>query len=84
MRKNAAENYGPKLTFMDKYGTWIIGATTMIIMMAGIWFILEQMGNLAATLASTSHEYAKIVEPISQALAHVDAICNGGTGLTNA
>ena len=81
MRKNAAEDYGPKVTMMDKYGTWIIGGVTMLIMLGGIWFILEQMGNLAGSLSSTQTGFAKLVEPIERSLAHVDSICSGGTGV---
>ena len=82
MRKNAAENYGPKITWMDKYGSWVMGGFVLIIMFAGIWFILDQIGNIAHSLASTSAESAKSSESIKIAMAHVDSFCSGGTGLT--
>jgi len=81
LRKNAAENYGPKQTFMDKWGTWIMGGATIIILLAGVYFLLEQMGSLAASNAQTSAEFQKIVGPITEALAHVDSICSGGSGI---
>jgi len=84
LRKNAAENYGPKITFMDRYGTWILGGVTLIILMAGIWFLLEQMGNTAQSLTAASGNFEKVVEPITRALAHVDSICSGGSGISPA
>jgi len=84
MRKNAAENYGPQITFMDRYGSWILGGVTLIILMAGGWFLIEQMGNTAQALTSATSEFSKVVEPITRALAHVDSICSGGSGITPA
>lgn len=84
MRKNAAENYGAKITFMDKYGSWMMGGFVLIILFAGIWFILEQIGVIASQLAVAAQEFAKTTEPIMKALGHVDSICSGGTGLVSA
>ncbi len=84
MRKNAAENYGPKMTFMDRYGSWIMGGFVLIIFFAGIWFMLEQIGVISSELAGASKAFAETTEPIMRALGHVDSICSGGTGLVKA
>jgi len=84
MRKNAQENYGPKVTFMDRYGAWIMGGVTIIILLAGVWFLIDKMNDTSAALTIATNEFTKIVEPISRALAHADSICSGGTGISPA
>lgn len=84
MRKNAAENYGPKITWMDKYGAWVLTGFTMIIMLAAMFFLVDQMGNTAAELTSASAELGKAIEPMMRALGHVDSICSGGSGINPA
>ena len=84
MRKNAAENYGPKITFMDKYGSWILGGVTLLIFIGGMWFLLDQMGNTAQAVAGAADALAKSQEPLARALGHIDSICTGGSGLTPA
>jgi hypothetical protein len=84
MRKNAAENYGPKITFMDKYGSWILGGVTLIIFFGGIWFMLNQIGEITQGISQAADSLSKTTEPIMRALGHVDSICSGGTGLSQA
>lgn len=84
LRRNAAENYGPKVTWMDKYGSWLLGGVTALIMFAGIYFMLDQMGNISREIAGAANKLAQTVEPISRALGHVDSICSGGSGLSPA
>ena len=84
MRKNAAENYGPKTTWFDKYGSWMMGGITLIIISAGSYFLIEQIGVIAKELSVATAEYAKMAEPVQRALGHVDSICSGGTGLLQA
>ena len=81
MRKNAAENYGPKVTFMDKYGSWLLGGITLIILFAGIWFLIGELAETAGALTSATQNFEKMVEPLSKALGHIDSILAGGTGL---
>jgi len=81
MRRNTAENYGKKETFMDKYGSWVFGGVTIFILIFGIWFLLDKMGDIATQLAGASNAFAQTAEPIQQALARVDSICSGGTGI---
>lgn len=84
MRKNAAENYGPKITFMDKYGGWIFGGIAIIIIFAGSYFIIEQIGHLVHELATTTQALQQATEPMMEALGHVDSICSGGSGISAA
>jgi len=84
MRKNAAENYGPKITWFDKYGSWVLGGITLIIIFAGSYFLIEQIGVIAKELARTAVSFEKTTEPIMRALGHVDSICSGGSGVSSA
>lgn len=84
LRRNAQDDYGADKTFMDKYGTWVMGAITMVIMFAGLSFLIAQMGDVAQILATSAKASAELNEPITRALAHVDAICSGGTGIVQA
>ena len=84
LRRSAHEDYGPKQTFMDRYGSWIFGSVTFLIFFGGIWFMLDQIGQLTQSLAVTAQEFTKIVEPLSRALANLDSICSGGSGITPA
>jgi len=84
MRRNAAENYGPKITWLDKYGSWIFGGVTLLIFIGGMWFLLDQMGNTAQAVAQAADTLAKTQEPIIKALGYVDSICSGGSGLSPA
>ena len=84
MRKNAAENYGPKITWFDKYGSWVLGGITLIIIFAGSYFLIEQIGVIAKELAQAATSFEKTTEPIMRALGHVDSICAGGSGVSAA
>lgn len=84
MRRNATENYGPKITWMDKYGTWIMGGVTLIIFFAGLYFILEQIGGLVQELVKSSAIIQESLKVTTEALAHVDSILSGGSGIITA
>lgn len=81
MRRNANEDYGREQTFMDKYGSWIIGGVTLIIFFAGMMFLVAQMADVAKILAGASDIAQQTCEPAVRALARVDQICSGGPGI---
>lgn len=84
MRRNAAEQYGPKPSFMDKWGSWVFSLVWLIVGIAGASYLITQMGDIANSLSSTTQALSNVAEPIKQALGHVDSICQGGTGLLKA
>lgn len=84
MLKNAEKEYGAKQSFMDKWGTWIFSLIWLIIGIAGASYLISQMGEIANGLAATTAALEKVVDPITQALGHVDSMCNGGSGLVKA
>lgn len=84
MRKNAAENYGPKITFMDKYGGWIFGGLAILIIFVGSYFLIEQIGQLVNELAKAAATNEAATKVVMEALGHVDSVCSGGVGITAA
>jgi hypothetical protein len=83
MRKNAQENYGPKQTFMDKYGTWILGGITMIVFFIGAYFIVEQMGVVGRELSGALQGNQEVLRSLQGIVSHLDSICTGGSGITS-
>tara|TARA_R100001530_G_scaffold6776_1_gene7722 strand:+ start:115 stop:807 length:693 start_codon:yes stop_codon:yes gene_type:complete len=81
IRKNIQERYN-KTSFMDKYGSWIMGGVMMLIFLGGMFFILDQIGNLLGEATSAVAAVERLVEPIQQALGKVDSICSGGSGIS--
>lgn len=84
MLKEAEKEYGDKPKWWDKWGTWVFSILMAIILLAGMSYIIDQISEVAKTLSSSMIEFAKVSEPIQRALGHVDAICQGGTGLSQA
>jgi hypothetical protein len=82
MLKNAEKEYGPKQSFMDKWGVWIFSLLGLIIGIAGFAYLIDQMGQVAGSLSNALDANTKTAEVINTALAHVDSLCNGGTGIT--
>jgi len=83
IRKNITERYR-KIGFMEKYGTFVIGGLFFIGIIVGGWMLIDQIGELLGQAAATQEIGTKTIEAINQALANVDAICSGGSGLTPA
>jgi len=81
MLKNAEKEYGPKQTFMDKWGSYIFNILGMVVFFFGAAYLIDQMGGVAEALAKATGEFAKVVDPIKEALARVDSICTQGSGL---
>lgn len=84
LRRNAKEDYGQQQSFMDKYGSWVLGSITLIIMFAGLSFLIAQMGDVAKILSQAAVASGELNQPITEALARVDSICAGGPGITQA
>jgi hypothetical protein len=84
MLKEAEKEYGDKPKWWDKYGMWVFSILMAIIMIAGMSYIIDQISETAKVLAQATKDFATISEPIQRALGHVDSICQGGTGLTQA
>lgn len=81
IRKNITERYR-KISFMEKYGTMLMNGIFLIILLVGMWFIVKNVGDLVTEGTRTVESAKLLIDPISQALSKVDAICSGGSGIT--
>lgn len=80
IRKNITERYR-KIGFMEKFGSLMINGLFLIIMLVGLWLLIDQIGELMNQAIQAMKAAEGTTELIKQALASVDATCSGGTGL---
>jgi len=80
IRKNITERYR-KIGFMEKFGSILVNGVFLIIMLIGLWLMLDQIGELVQQLISTSAANEKTLELITNALGKVDTMNSGGTGI---
>jgi hypothetical protein len=81
LRKNAQERYN-KQKFMEKYGTLIINGVFLLIMVVAVWLLVDQVGNLIVEATRTVEAGTQTNDLIIKALAKVDTVSAGGSGIT--
>jgi len=79
IRKNISDRY-KKQGFMDKYGSYIMNATFLIIMMIGIALLLNQMSKIGSSLGGAVEAAKQVQEATKNIVASLDNIC-GGSGI---
>jgi len=84
MLKNAEKEYGPKQSFMDKWGTWIFSLIWLIIGIAGASYLISQMGNIANAQAGITTQLGSAVDKIATVVGQLDVMSNGGSGIVSA
>ena len=80
IRKNIDKRYN-KQTFMDKYGSWIMGGITFIIFFIGMGFLLNQIGNLMQEATAVASATQQAADALKSAVGQLDTICSGGSGI---
>lgn len=83
IRKNITERYR-KVGFMEKYGVMVFSGIFIIAMIIALWLMLDQIGELIEQAATATSAGAKTLEVVTNALARVDSICAGGSGISAA
>lgn len=85
IRKNIQDRYR-KVSVMEKYGTYIMSGIFLIIMIIGIWFLLDQIAEIATTTSKNIEASEKVIEATNNVLRSLDNICQGagGSGLKDA
>jgi hypothetical protein len=81
IRKNIEARYD-KRTFMEKYGVMLILGVYFLIVVIAVWFMIDQIGVLMSEAQVTVQQSQKTQELILNALTKVDAVCSGGSGVT--
>ena len=64
---------------MDKYGTYVISFLLLIVLLAGMWFIVGKVGDSTAALSATAETNEKVVELLGNVLQQTDNIQSGIT-----
>lgn len=83
VRKNIAERY-KKQKFMEKYGTIMMSGMFLLIMIIGIWFLLDKMTETQAATNTAIESSKQVIDAVKDILVSTDNICSGGSGLTPA
>ena len=83
IRKNITERYR-KIGFMEKYGVMVFSFIFLLLMFGGLWFLIDQIGELLNQSTSTVAAAEKLIEPISTIASKLDSICSGGSGISSA
>jgi len=80
IRKNIATRYR-KIKFMEKYGGMVFSAIFLLIMILGIWFLLDQMSENASIINEGVKIMKDVMELNRQVLSGLDNVCTGTKGL---
>jgi len=73
IRKNIQDRYN-KPSFMDKYGTQLFNGMFLLIMIVGIWFLLNQIAGISREIAVAVSTAKEIQVGSGQQLAALDRI----------
>ena len=79
IRKNIQDRYR-KVSFMDKYGTHIMLGIFLLIMILGLYFLLDKMTEISATTAQAVQVSLEVQSATQQTLSALENIC-GASGL---
>lgn len=80
IRKNIDKRYD-KVSWLDKYGTYLATGFFMIIMIIGIWFLLSQMAEISSGVAASIKTAQEVMVESKSVIASLDNICTGGSGI---
>jgi len=80
IQKSIASDY-TKTSFMQKYGTMVMGGIFLIIMIAGIWFLLAEMGDISEASGAAVRAAAEVQTATAEIISSLDNIVTGGSGV---
>lgn len=81
IRKNIQERYR-KINFMEKYGQMIANFIFLIIMLVGIWFLINKLTTATGQIIQAMDLNAGMLETLKGALSNIDNLCSGARGYT--
>jgi len=79
VRRNITERYR-KVKFMEKYGTIVLSAIFLLIMIGGIWFLLDKLAETANANAGAIKSSQAVLDATKQVLSSLENVC-GGSGI---
>jgi len=80
IRKNIQDRY-KKEGFMGKYATIVFSFIFLIIMLIGIWFLLDKMGDISGGIAGAVDASRALQVSSEKLISSMDNICSGGSGI---
>src|SRR3990167_878433 len=82
IRKNIQERYR-KQGFMEKYGTVVMNGIFLLIMLIGIWFLLDKLAETSGNVSQAVASANKVQEASQNIISSLNNIC-GGSGIKSA
>ena len=83
IRKNIAERY-KKIGFMEKYGTIVANGIFLIIMLVGLWFLIDKLADATSMISQAMQGNKETIEVLKQILGNMDKVQAGGSGYIKA
>jgi hypothetical protein len=82
VRKNIAERYR-KISFMEKHGLLIVSLVFLLVLIGGVWFIVDKMAETASLTNQNIKASGDVVNAAADLLAGLNNV-QGGSGLVPA
>lgn len=79
--QKSIQNDYTKTSFMQKYGTMVMGGIFLIIMIAGIWFLLSEISGIAKEVSGAVNTAAEVQRTSADIISSLDNIVTGGAGV---
>jgi len=73
IRKNIQDRY-KKVNIMDKYGTFILSGIFLIIMLIGMWFLLDKIGDINQSSAASVEASEDVVKSTKNVIVSLDNV----------
>lgn len=80
IRKNIQDRY-QKRGFLERYGTIVMSGIFIVIMLIGIWLLLDKIGEIAGNVAQSVDASNKVVSAAEKIVSSLDNIGSGGSGI---
>ena len=83
IRKNITERYR-KIGFMEKYGVLVVSIIGVVIIFGGLWFLIDQIGELINQASATVKASGEVIKPLEKLISKMDSMYSGGSGISSA
>ena len=80
IRKNIQDRYR-KPSIMEKYGTYIMSGLFIIIMLIGIWFLLDKIGEITAGSAASVEASKSVLQETKKVIVSLDNLLRTKEGM---
>lgn len=77
IRKNITDRYR-KQSVMEKYATYIMSGIFLVIMLIGIWVLLNKIGDISKGSAASVQASKEVIIAAERLISSIDNTCAGG------